>query len=69
MTLPQAIRAARGKRSQQAFATEIGASISTLQRWESGERAPVHYRHITALLQNSVPSELLIGKSDHELAV
>ena len=39
MTIHEAIRSLRGDRSQQAFATELGLSISTIQKLEK-DRVP-----------------------------
>lgn len=68
MELRDAIRAARGSESQQIFATRIGAGIASLQRWESGERRPVHYRHIAALMEAGVPREVLVPATAEEVA-
>ena len=69
MDIAQAIREARGGKSQQVFATEIGASISTLQRWESGESTPAHYQHVVNLIRFGVPRGLLTGSSGTTVAV
>lgn len=41
--------------SQFAFAVRVGASLSTVQRWEAGDVAPTHYVHVVALERLGVP--------------
>jgi DNA-binding XRE family transcriptional regulator len=53
------IRRARGDRSQQVFATEIGTNMMTLREWENGNKPPHLHRHVVALEREGVPMDLL----------
>lgn len=57
--LSSSILTARGRRSQQAFATLIGTNIITLREWEKGRKVPFAFLHIEALAREGVPIELL----------
>jgi transcriptional regulator with XRE-family HTH domain len=56
--LSEAIRRARGTRSLEEFAAEMGCSVNTVRRWESGGRVRSR-AHTRFLEQEGVPSALL----------
>jgi len=57
MTLSEQIIAARkaSKLSQVEFAVFLGASLATVQRWESGTHVPTQYLHVVALERFGIP--------------
>jgi transcriptional regulator with XRE-family HTH domain len=66
--LADQIRKARGNRSQQVFATELGTNMMTLREWENGNKPPHLHRHVVALADEGVPMELLTAAVTPQVA-
>lgn len=48
---PSKVKAARGDRSQESLAAELGVTARTIENWETGESTP-KANHLAALAQS-----------------
>lgn len=55
------VRKVRGERTQEAFARDIGCTLQTIVRWESGQRTPTHHLHVVALHREGVSMTDLVA--------
>lgn len=61
MDLASHIRRARGIRSVEQFAVDLGCNPHTIYRWERGVTVPRSHAHVRQLIDQGVPVEVLHG--------
>lgn len=59
MDLASHIRMARGTRSVEQFAVDLGCTHHTVYRWERGVTVPRSHAHVRLLVDEGVPEQIL----------